>query len=114
MKTSEIKIKITLDEAKIPEKIEWEADDLNEVQTLEAKAMSLSFWDAREPGTLKIDLWNKEMEVPEMKRFIIEVLTGLADMARRATDDEIMAMDIDHLCQSLSRRLEQEFKNAGG
>ncbi len=110
MKKSEINIEVTLDEQNIPDNIKWSATDITSAGNEEVKAMSLAFWDGSEQGTLKMDLWVKDMEVPEMKRFIIETMTGLANTARNATSDEIMAMDIENLCDMLAKRLEQEIK----
>ena len=112
MRNSEIRLLITLDDQQVPERIRWEADDSPAEGLQEAKAISLAIWDGIEQGSLKIDLWNKDFEVREMKRFAIETMAGIADSIRRATSDEIMAMDISNLCDSLSKRLEQELKNS--
>ncbi len=110
MKQSSIHIKVGLDEQNVPDKIMWEADDSPLPEAQEAKAFTLAIWDGSESGTLKIDLWNKQMEVHEMKQFIIETISGLADTIRKATEDQVMAMDMENLCKSLSKRLEEELK----
>lgn len=110
MKTSEIHIKVGLDEQNVPETIQWEADDSPAVGLQPVKAMTLALWDDVQKGTLKIDLWTKDMEVHEMKRFFIETMSGMADTLRRATSDEIMAYQIEELCKSLGDRLEKELK----
>jgi gliding motility-associated protein GldC len=110
MRNSEINIEILLDNQNVPEKIRWEATDSPAEGMQEVKAMALAFWDNVSKGTLKIDLWTKDMEVHEMKRFFIETLSGMADTVRTATADEIMAMDMENLCKSLSKRLEQELQ----
>lgn len=111
MKDSNIQIQVKLDEQNIPEKIFWQASDTGMKSFQEAKCLALSIWDEKENGTLKIDLWNKEMQVHEMKRFVIETLSGLADTIRKATNDEVMAIDMENLCKSLSQRLQQEMKD---
>jgi gliding motility-associated protein GldC len=111
MKKSDINIEVSLDEQNVPEKISWNATDLLTEGTQEVKALSLSFWDGSEQGTLKMDLWTKEMEVLEMKRFAIEIVSGLASMIRNATSDEIMAMEMENMCDGLAKRLEQEIKS---
>ena len=83
MKTTEIKFEIALDENNVPEKIVWNAKDNG--KTAEAKAMILSVWDKEERNTLRIDLWNKEMEVDEMKRFVHQTILTLADSFEKAT-----------------------------
>ena len=110
MRNSEINIAVSLDGENIPERLRWMADDSPAEGWQEAKAVALAIWDGMAQGTLKIDLWTKEMEVREMKRFAIEIMAGIADTMRRATSDELMALDIDNLCKSLSERLEQEIK----
>jgi gliding motility-associated protein GldC len=112
MRNSEINISVTLDEDNVPERLRWMAEDSPAEGWQEAKAVALAIWDGTMQGTLKIDLWSKEMEVREMKRFAIEIMAGIADSIRRATADEMMAMDIDNLCKNLSDRLERELSMA--
>lgn len=45
MTTSEIKLKITVDENQLPHKIEWEAPDANEGSV--CKSMMLALWDEK-------------------------------------------------------------------
>ncbi|TAE14897.1 MAG: gliding motility protein GldC [Bacteroidetes bacterium] len=110
MRNSEINISVTLDDDQVPERVRWMADDSPAEGWQEAKAVALAIWDGTAQGTLKIDLWNKEMEVREMKRFAIEMMAGISETLRRATADELMAMDIDNLCKSLTARLERELE----
>ena len=72
MKKSEIKFVITLDKENIPEKIEWIAEDSLSDSLSETKSISLSLWDEKKKNTLRIDLWTKEMQTDEMKRFYID------------------------------------------
>ncbi|MDX2301157.1 MAG: gliding motility protein GldC [Microscillaceae bacterium] len=110
MKKSIISIEINLDENNIPNKILWSADDAPLQGPQEAKAFTMAVWDPKDQGTLKIDLWNKEMEIHEMKQFVIETISGLADTIRRATSDDIMALVLENACKDLSKRLEEELK----
>ncbi|TAG86720.1 MAG: gliding motility protein GldC [Bacteroidetes bacterium] len=114
MKKSNIHLEVGLDEQEIPEKINWEADDAPFEGMQEAKAFSLAIWDRSEQGTLKIDLWTKEMEVFEMKKFFIEILSGMSETIRNSTQDEIMAMDIENLAKDFTKRLEKEIRMAKG
>ena len=69
-KTSEIRIRIGLDEGNVPEKIVWKASDGPQAaKAQEAKAMLLALFDRDNKETFKIDLWTKEMQVMEMDRF---------------------------------------------
>jgi gliding motility-associated protein GldC len=112
MRKSEINLEITLDSEQVPDKIRWQADDSPADGWNEVKAIALALWDSKENGTLKIDLWTKEMEVYDMKRFFIETISGMADTIRKATADEVMAMDMENLCKNLTKRLEEEMKMA--
>ena len=55
-KTSDIILRVSLDENKVPEKIHWDATD-NQVVGKEATAMMLSVWDPNEENTMRVDLW---------------------------------------------------------
>lgn len=89
MKESDITIRVRTDENHVPEHIGWNAQDGNEQGT--GKAMLLSFWDAQELNTLRIDLWTKEMTTDEMKAFFHQNILTLADTFERATNEEKMA-----------------------
>ena len=52
------------------------------------------------------------MEVFEMKRFYIEIMSGIADTLLTATNDKKMADGIEALCQQLSKSLDEEIKAA--
>ena len=60
MKKTQISFDIELDENKIPEKINWSAND-GGIKNKESKAVFLSVWDHEPQETLKIDLWTKDM-----------------------------------------------------
>ena len=98
---SEIKFKIKLNEERIPEKIKWLASDSPEDAPTETKAISIGLWDHRQNNTLRIDLWTNDMSVPDMKRFYIDMIGGMADSIRNATDDEIMANKLQEFVQEL-------------
>jgi gliding motility-associated protein GldC len=110
MKKSEIHFTVELDEQQIPEKIYWDATDNPNEGLSDTHAIAVSIWDHYHKGTLKIDLWTKDMEVPDMKRFIIEIISGLGSTAQDATGDEKMARDIEALCRSLTKHVDDEIK----
>ncbi len=110
MKTSEIKFTITLDAQNIPEKINWEATDNPNEGIEEARSISIAVWDHFHKGTMKIDLWTKDMPVDEMKRFVIETIGGLGETLLTATGDKKMAGDIDTLCRDLTQHVEAEMR----
>ena len=93
MKKSEIKFTITFDDKKIPEKINWDASDIQE-QTTAANAVMIALWDAKEKNTLRIDLWTKEMMVEEMQRFVYDTISSLATTYSNATNDEVLSKEL--------------------
>jgi len=108
MKKTKINITIDLDEQNVPEKIAWEATDDPGKKINDARTMSVSFWDHVDKNTLRIDLWTKEMEVEEMKRFTIDCLGGLAQSVLSATGDEYMSNEINALCDKLVEHVKKE------
>ena len=90
MKSSEITIKVSLDEKNVPAKIEWKSEDgSNKFE--ECKAMLLSLFDENKLDTIKLDLWTKTMQVNEMDRFMFQSLRGLADTYYKATQNAELA-----------------------
>ncbi len=110
MKKSEIRFTVELDAQNIPEKIYWEATDNPNEGIEETKAIAIALWDHYHKGTLKIDLWSKDMDVGEMKRFYIEAIGGMAETLLSATGDQKMADEIENTCRNLSKHVEEELK----
>ncbi|MFN8437209.1 MAG: gliding motility protein GldC [Cytophagales bacterium] len=108
MRQSDINLKVLLDVNNIPDSITWEATDKPTDTTSDCKAISLNIWDKTGKGTMRIDLWTKEMPVNEMKRFCIEIIAGLGDTLGRATNDAYMANEIDELCAKLVQHMREE------
>ncbi len=94
---SEIKIKVGLDENRVPEQIYWSAED-GEVDNMEAKAVLLSVWDSQNKDTFKVNLWTKEMPVNEMKQFFHQTLLSMQQTFLIATGDEKMAATMQDFC----------------
>lgn len=108
MKKSEIKLLVELDEANVPEKIYWDADEKDQKGYTETKSISLSLWDHDNKNTMRIDLWTKEMPMDEMKRFYIDCLGGLAQSILNSTGDEYMNQEISLLCDRLVEHVKSE------
>ena len=107
MKESEIKLRVILDDENIPEKIYWNATEKEGDGEEEAKSISLNIWDHSSQNTLRIDLWNKEMPIDEMKRFYVDCLGGLAQSILNSTGDEFMSTAMNRLCDKLVKHLEE-------
>lgn len=103
--TSEIKLKVGLDENRVPETLHWSAED-GGVDNEEAKAMFLSVWDSNNRESLKIDLWTKDMPVDEMKIFFHQTLVTMADTFMKATQDEKMTATMKDFCDYFEEKLE--------
>ena len=103
--TSEIKLQVGLDENRVPETLNWSAED-GGVDNEEAKAMMLSVWDSKNKESLKIDLWTKDMPVDEMKIFFHQTLLTMSDTFLRATQDEKMTATMRDFCEYFAEKLE--------
>lgn len=108
-KTSDIKIQVTLDENKIPEKLNWTAQD-GGVADEESKAIFMSFWDHKKKESLRIDLWTKDMPLDEMKIFFHQTLSAMADTFERATNDDKMSATMRDFCDYFAEKLELKRK----
>jgi gliding motility-associated protein GldC len=103
--TSEIKFLIDLDENRVPEKLQWTAED-GGVNQQEAKAIMLSVWDSKTQETLRIDLWTKDMPVDEMKKFFHQTLVAMSDTFQRATDDQQMTDTMKDFCDYFAEKMD--------
>ena len=103
--TSEIRLKVGLDENRVPEELSWSAQD-GGIDNEESKAMLLSVWDSKHKESLKIDLWTKDMPVDEMKIFFHQTLVSFADTFMKATQDEKMTATMKDFCDYFAEKLE--------
>jgi len=106
---SKIVLNVELDENRVPEKLNWSAQD-GGVNNEEAKAVMLSVWDSKAQETLKIDLWTKDMPVDEMKLFFHQTLVTMSDTFLRATQDEKMTATMKDFCDYFAEKLELKKK----
>ncbi|MBK6931380.1 MAG: gliding motility protein GldC [Saprospirales bacterium] len=94
-RTSDITIRVALDQDRVPIKIEWSASDMHPDGKLEeCKAMAIALFDKEHRDTLRIDLWTKEMQVQEMDRFIYQTLRSLSQSYLRATQNKELAEEM--------------------
>ncbi len=103
--TSTIELHVELDENKVPEKLNWTAQD-GGINNEEAKAMMLSVWDSKAQETLRIDLWTKDMPIDEMKLFFHQTLVEMSNTFHRATQDEKMTATMKDFCDYFAEKLE--------
>lgn len=96
-KKSQIIIDVETNENNVPDKLKWTAKD-GGVENAAAKALMLAIWDEKEQNTMRIDLWNKEMTVEEMKQFFHQTLLTMADSFERATGEHNITEDLRDYC----------------
>ena len=106
---SQIILNVELDENRIPEKLNWTAQD-GGITNAEAKAIMLSVWDSKARESLRIDLWTKDMPVDEMKIFFHQTLVAMSNTFKKATQDEKMTATMQDFCDYFAEKL--EIKNA--
>ncbi len=87
---SKVIFEVGLDENRIPEEIKWSADDAG-ITNEPAEAIMVSVWNDQKKETLRLDLWTKEMKLYEMRVFFYQTLKSMADVYRKATNDDKMA-----------------------
>jgi gliding motility-associated protein GldC len=104
VKNTQIKIEVGPDENNIPEEMQWTAPD-GGVSDMDTKAMLLSFWDAEQQETLKMDLWVKDMPMDQMQLFFHQTLMSLSDTYYRATQDEKMTASMKDFCDFFAEKL---------
>lgn len=97
-----------MDQDRIPERITWDADEKPEGEANDTRAIALALWDEKEKNTLRIDLWTKDMEVFDMKRFYIDCIGGMAQSVLNATGDEFMSQEMNALCDKLVTYLQKQ------
>ncbi len=101
---SKISVEVGLDENKVPEALNWSAED-GGVTDQSAKAMMLSVWDHNAQESLRIDLWTKDMPVDQMKVFFHQTLVSMSDTYYRATQDEKMTETLKDFCAYFAEKL---------
>jgi gliding motility-associated protein GldC len=104
IKTSEISIKIGLNENNLPIQMNWTATDGN-VENERAKALLLSLWDPKENNTMRIDLWTNDMTIDEMKQFFHQTLLTMADSFEKATGETNICEDLRDYCYHFAEKM---------
>ena len=102
---SEIKFLIELDEKKMPEKIQWQADDADFKGLKEAKTVILSLWDKEDKITLGIDLWTKDMLVEDMNLHFYQIILKLGDTYRKSTNNIELGKMFDDFASEFAGKL---------
>jgi gliding motility-associated protein GldC len=102
---SKIEFTVGLDENKVPEKLNWTAEE-GGISNEEVKALMISVWDSKAKDTLRMDLWTKDMPIDEMKQFFHQTLVSMAGTFERATNDAKMTATMRDFCDYFAEKLE--------
>ena len=104
-RTSKINFIIQLDDKKMPEKIEWQADDADFTGMKEAKTMILSLWDKDDKVTLGIDLWTNDMLIDDMNLHFYQMILKLGDTYRKSTSNPETAKMFDEFASQFADKI---------
>ena len=104
LKKSTIDIEVLTNENNLPEQINWSAKE-GGIEQATAEAMILSFWDKNSNAAMRIDLWNKEMTVDDMKKFMHQTLLTMADSCERATGEKNITEDLRDYCHHFADKM---------
>ena len=72
-----------------------------------AKALSIAFWDGADRTALRIDLWTKDMMVDEMGDFYYQMLMGMADSLKRATNQQDLSDDMKNFAKEFFEKFKE-------
>src|SRR5436305_9376561 len=107
MDTSTITIEVVLDNEKIPQQINWKADNSTAEEPQQAKAMMITFWDGADKSALRIDLWTKDMMVDEMADFFYQTIMSMADTYHRATHQQELVNDMKNFAKDFYHKFKE-------
>lgn len=85
--TTELILKVQLDQENIPEEIYWKTDGAQQAEWVKAKAFLLSIFEEATKDTLKLDVWTRDFQMNEMDRFMYHSLKALCDTYSKATNN---------------------------
>ena len=101
VKHSEIRLKVLLDEKRIPQRIFWEADDKDNNSLEETPAICLALWDDNHKNTLQINLWTDKMPADDLKKFYVTCIKGMAQSLLSATADEKISQEMEDFSERM-------------
>jgi len=108
MQKSTITIDVILDKDKVPEQINWKAENSTADKAQRAKAMMIAFWDGADKSALRIDLWTKDMMVDEMADFFYQTIMSMADTYHRATHHHELVNDMKNFAKDFYNKFKEQ------
>jgi gliding motility-associated protein GldC len=103
IKRTRIEFEVGLDENHVPLEMKWKADDGGGNGS--CKAVMIALWDEKEENTMRIDLWNKEMNIYDMQKFFHQSFLTMGDTYSRATGDDEAAREIRKFASEFARKV---------
>lgn len=112
-KTSDIRLKIGLNEQRIPVDIKWQASDSSHEELRDCKSFALHIWDPVEKNTLGIQLWTNEMMADEMHAHFFQSILQIAENYHKATGNPHVKKATKEFCENLSKMTDEWEKSRG-
>ncbi|MFN8310639.1 MAG: gliding motility protein GldC [Chitinophagales bacterium] len=103
-KQSDIRFRVTLNEANVPLDIKWQATDASNSELRDCKSIMVSIWDAVQKETLKIDLWTTEMTIDEMHSHFFQTILSMADSYHKATKNPFVKEEMKNFAEQLAKK----------
>jgi gliding motility-associated protein GldC len=103
-KTSEIRLKVSLNTQKVPVDIKWMATDSSQEHFTDCKAFNLALWDPVESNSLSINLWTEDMQTHEMHSFFLRALMQQTESYTRATGNPFANEMMRDFVQKLAKQ----------
>jgi gliding motility-associated protein GldC len=88
MKSTEVILKVNLDNENVPDEIFWKTTSNPEQEFVKAKAFLLSIFEDQTRDTLKLDIWARDFQMNEMDRFMYHSLKAMCETYMKATNNK--------------------------
>jgi len=99
MSSSDIVVRIKLDQNRIPEQIEWKAAEAGQKDFADSKSVFLALLDKKTLDTSTLFLWTKDCQVSEMDRNLYYALASMTDGYYRASQNTELANEMRRFVQ---------------
>lgn len=103
VKSSEIKIKVGLDQNNIPIDLKWMASDSEHQNLNDCKSVNISIWDPIDNNSLGINLWTSDLRVDEMHSHYFRTLLNFTNSYQQATKNPFATKMMKEFCEKLAK-----------